>query len=219
MFTLQLPRRVIRVTVALTIVGLVAASPAGAQTITFNGNACVGNTVFPGATYIESGFQFAFAGPQPAIASAAWCSDYEAYAGSAAIFNNFNASTTTLSRVGGGTFSLSSIDLASIQFEGSSGSVQFTGNLFGGGTVTSTKSWSAAGAGASPTFSTSAFDASWTNLSSVVFEQSVHAFQFDNVVLSSSTTTVPEPSTVALMTAGLLALGVATRRNQTGTQS
>jgi hypothetical protein len=199
---------------ATVLVAMLALAPRPARaqtTMTFNANVC-GGTSFAsaGPTYVESGFQLSFTG-DPTTAYAYWCSGNADYPGSPAIFINHPGSTVTLSKVGGGTFSLNSIDMATAYGGGLAGSVLFTGDLFGGGTVTATESWNAA-AGL-PTFQTDVFSSAWTNLTDVYFSQILPYSQFDNVVVNGNVT--PEPATMTLLATGLVGIvGAGLRRRK-----
>ena len=196
---------------------LLFARPAQGQFVmSFDANACTGvsDQSVAVTTYTESGFQLLFGG---GAGYAYWCSGNAAYAGSGAMFNNaINNSLTTLSRIGGGTFTLSSIDLANLFTPGSAGSVVFTGDLQGGGTVTAAEIW--LGAEVAPTFSSDQFGSAWTNLLDVRFTEPATEpqFQFDNIVLNNVVATVtPEPATMSMMAMGLVGIaGVGLRRRQ-----
>lgn len=209
--------------ILLVAVMVIGARPAHAQTtLTFDANACSGTSAgSAGPTYIESGFMLSFTGPNPTDAYAYWCSGNVSYPGSPAIFENWPGSVVTLTKVGGGTFTLTSIDLAPLYNPSvgiaTAGSVLFTGDLFGGGTVTATQSWDAATG--NPTFKTDAFSNAWTNLVDVTFPQgNGHGplFQFDNVVLNGGAeSVVPEPATMTLFATGLVGLvGAGLRRRK-----
>ena len=108
------------------------------------------------------------------------------FTSSAALGVNFDGDTVTLTASGGGFFDLQSIDLA----EASAGapSVTFTGEVFGGGTVTQTFTLDGA-AGAETFFFSSDFD----DVVSVSWDQGTSTqHQFDNIVIDSV-----EPADVA----------------------
>lgn len=107
---------------------------------------------------------------------------------------NDPSATITVSRNDGGTFSIGTISLGGITNLATGGSVLFTGNLFGGGTVQQTFNWS----GFSPMM-TFNFNASFTDLVSLTFAQGdgETAFQFDNMRMAELQP-VPEPFTMAL---------------------
>ena len=101
------------------------------------------------------------------------------FTGSAALVVNFFGDTVTLTASGAGVFDLQSIDLAEIF--GSTPSVTFTGEVFGGGTVTQT--FTLDGLAGAETF---IFSGDFDNVVSVSWDQgtftSVH--QFDNIVIA-----------------------------------
>jgi hypothetical protein len=116
------------------------------------------------------------------------------FPGSTALFNNYSDGTTdlktNLAQVGGGAFSLSSIDLADFENTGNPTTINFTGNIAGGGTVN--QSFATDSLPGLQTFTFSNF----TNLASVDWTVSTGNWvQFDNINVSAATS-VPEPFTV-----------------------
>lgn len=113
---------------------------------------------------------------------------------------------TTFSALGGGTFSLQSVDLGFGPFQHgglTADTTTVTGNLFGGGTVSTTLNVTQA-------FSTHALN--WSNLVSVSFgalNTSSEYLAFDNIVYNTG---VPEPAAWAMMLAGFGLVGSAMRR-------
>jgi hypothetical protein len=137
--------------------------------------------------------------------------------------DNFSGTNSaTISPVGGGLFSLNRISLGESQNDGDpldeATSVQFTGNLFGGGTLMTVRSLDGAwdGPGGVTDFQLETFSG-WTNLTSLVLTglgsgNGQDAFTFDNIQINAA---IPEPSTYALMLAGLGFVGfVANRRRK-----
>jgi hypothetical protein len=119
-----------------------------------------------------------------------WGTQFSGFAGSTALFNNTAATTTNLAQVGGGAFSLSSIDLADLFDAGDPTTINFTGNIAGGGTVS--QSFTTDSLKGLKTFTFSNF----TNLASVDWTVASY-MQFDNINVSAAgTTAVPEPFTV-----------------------
>ena len=127
------------------------------------------------------------------------------------LFEFFAGSTTTLSD-GGTKFSLNSIDLAPVVAGGSGTfTVTFTGTFADSSTVTETFTVNDGTPPALQTFDLSGFD----NVVSVKFTQGTNsgffatqdtAYQFDNVVVSSSAVSTPEPGSLPFVSLGLLGL-------------
>ena len=118
---------------------------------------------------------------------------YFNYTGSIALLEN-HYQDITIAPTLGGTFTLNSIDVANFVIQSASpgaypSSVTFTGNIFGGGTVTQTYNLLA-----EDNLQTVTFGSAWTDLSSVVLTD----VQIDNVVLNNTATT-PEPGSIALL--------------------
>jgi PEP-CTERM motif len=130
------------------------------------------------------------------------------YAGSAGLHERISGGLLTLTRVDGGTFRLTSIDLSVLHPQGTSPAVVFVGTLVGGGTVTQTFTPTLFG------FHTFSFSSAFTNLLSVSWHQGsdeLNAHQFDNIVVSSA---VPEPASVAVFGTGLVGLVAKLRRRR-----
>jgi hypothetical protein len=214
---MRVPTFVVR---GLAAAGIAAAfvPSAEAQVLTFSGNACAGNGLATGpGPYVEAGYQLAF-DPNAANAWAYWCAGSNNYPGSPAIFSNTASGLVTLTKVGGGVFSLNSIDLATAAWGASSGYAVFTGFQTGGGAPLSVNFWQAATG--HPAFTTDTFSG-WDNLIRVDLAQSGPLFQFDNIVLNGgnpvapdeeiapATTVTPEPGTMALLATGLVGLTIA----------
>ena len=109
---------------------------------------------------------------------------------STAVFLNSTLGTTTLTSVDGSTFTLESIDLAEL---GGVGPVTFTGEIFGGGTVTKTFKLDGDSG-----FETLKFGDDFTNLVSVSWDQGtlLTTHQFDNIVLTIGTGAVDDGNDV-----------------------
>ncbi|MEO6145631.1 MAG: PEP-CTERM sorting domain-containing protein [Sulfuriferula sp.] len=175
------------------------AMSASATTISFDSLEQVGGGFQSLTSYNENGFNLSagqFASAQQG--NTAW------YFGSASLFNNYSGGITTLTKIGGGTFDFSAIDLAPVSTMYSPGAtVSFVGNVHGGGSVNT--SFTLNNTYAFQTFLLSGFN----NLDSVTWRQDSPYSQFDNVVLDRS---VPEPASLALFGIGLVGLNAFRRK-------
>jgi hypothetical protein len=191
-------------------------------TLTFNGLTATdaSGVRYVNNGYVESGFRITAVGlaANAEAAFATWTPDSPLfYTGSPALVNNLGPSVD-FAAVSGATFAMNSIGLA--PFLGAFGNpttVMFTGFMAGGGTMTQTVNVP----GARTALTNFAFTG-FTGLTSVRMTVMTPDFepyvQFDNVAftLGAPTNVIPEPSTYALLGAGLLGLaGVARRRRHT----
>ena len=159
-----------------------------------------------GPSYTEAGFNIT------STDLATWCTGAAHYAGPN-MFMNIPGTTGSLTKVGGSTFSINSIDLAHV-YAGSYGaqSFTFTGNVFGGGQVFDT--FTIAAQNGTPVFQTFAFSSGFTNLTSVdLAQQNSNYYQFSNIKLDAVTAT-PEPASMMLVATGLLGVFGVARRKQ-----
>ena len=125
------------------------------------------------------------------------------YQGSTMLFDNTVDGVITFERVDGGSFDLASIDLAALFVGGNVPTVNFTGNLSGGGTVNA--SYTVQNGAGIETFSFAGLG--FNGLSSVTWVQENNFHQFDNIAVVP----VPAPAGLALLGLGGLA---ATRRRR-----
>jgi hypothetical protein len=122
------------------------------------------------------------------------------FAGEIAMFNNENTGTTTLTRDGGATFSVESIDVANILGPGAN-SITFHGAVHGGGTVTESFSFDSFGH-----LTTLSLDNDFENLDSLSFDENGNpSFQFTDLVVDADNA-VPEPAGLAVLGGGLIGL-------------
>jgi hypothetical protein len=157
-----------------------------------------------GTSYSEDGFTVALAGAQ--LFELNTFGTLEArYTGSTAMFNNNADGVISLTKIGGGTFNLFSIDLA--ELDGSfPATVTFTDN--DGDVIAFALDGIAFGA---QTFS---FDSRFLGITSVSWAQTAAFHQFDNICIderSCAIASVPEPGTLALL--GIAGLAAWRRRN------
>ena len=165
--------------------------------------------------YTESGFQFTGFGAAPGAPDefAAYGPDAGIASGPALTLNDPAPSFVDITRVGGGAFSMQSLRLGSFDF--ATTNVSLIGSLVGGGTMTEAcPMLSATGA-----FSTCALTQfagfSFTSMRLASTNQFGEAYVFmDDLTFTPAATTTPEPATIALFGAGLLAVGAAARRRR-----
>jgi hypothetical protein len=181
-----------------------APSPAAATTITFESLANSGNGSYGfSGPYIEAGFQFA----SPSFG--VWRTGGYGYPGSTALFDAVYTGMTTLTQVGGGAFSIASIDLMAFEPNTRAQTLTFTGTRPDNSTVTQTFNVPASGG----TVTENLFlftDPGFLDVVSVTFApQNGPFYQFDNVTVFSE---VPESGgTILLMFGSVAALLVLQR--------
>lgn len=119
------------------------------------------------------------------------------------MFQNTPDGVTVLTKIGGGSFSLESIDLSEVYNQQSYSpiNVTFVGNLSGGGT--SSVSIDLDLIFGNQTFS---FGSAFSDVTSVSWAQTFGYHQFDNLTMDAGNS-VPEPSSLALMALALGGLG------------
>jgi len=138
------------------------------------------------------------------------------------VFGPWNGTTNgrshddvVLTKVGGGSFSISQFDFAG--WDSAEVAFAVTGQYALGGSISQgfTPDGISDGPGGSADFQTFVLAGNWTGLSSVTWDHTGAGtvqglFALDNIVVDSST--VPEPSSLVLLGAGLAALGLAVRK-------
>lgn len=186
------------------LLGAIFASQAQAMVIDFESH----GTDF-GTPIIVDGFQFDFESAGWGVfgpASGACCGVN--YNGTAALFadgdRDGQRANVVMTKVGGGTFDVSALDAAVYWVGAPDGTIELTGTLFGGGTVSAALDVS----GGWQSFS---LGSGFSNLVSLTFQDSMSGaflsapgFGIDNI----NTAPVPEPEAYVLMLLGLGVLGV-----------
>lgn len=155
-----------------------------------------------GYLYEEAGFLLENAGSFPFATFGT--QDTYSYTGSTALFNDNDDGATTLTLVGGGAFSLVSMDLSEMMIGDLAYNVTFSGVTSGGDVVTQEVTLD--GSFGAETFT---FDSSFADVTSVSWANTAGYTQFDNI---SAVAAVPEPETYAMMLAGLGCLAGLRRR-------
>ena len=200
-----------KVLLRILFVGALVFMPAQAGIITFDSHP---NDF--GTPIVDSGFSFAISASGWGVfspTSGACCNVN--YNGTPALFadgDSIGPASVLMTKVGGGVFSVSALD-ASAYWNGASGQIDVIGEISGGGTVTTTltvgSTWASFTLG------------SFNNLVSLTFQDtasggflSAPGLGLDNI--NTSTGSVPEPGSWALITAGLLVLGKFARLRRVG---
>lgn len=186
----------------------IASTTTAAATITFEGHPDDGASV-----QTQDGFTFTFN-------AAGWGIFTDGFVGGGAPYTqngttrlvasgdrNGTRASVTMTRTGGGTFSVQGFDAASM-FPGLTDRMSILGNLSGGGTVSDLIS-------VDDTFDSYAL-AGFAGLDSIVFSDALpgnfreHGFSIDNIIVDGAT--VPEPGSLALF--GFAVAGMAATRSR-----
>ena len=140
------------------------------------------------------------------------------------------AGPVTMSKIGGGTFSLTSFDGAEVFLNSTAAAtggfpnaayIRVVGNVSGGGSVTAYFQLDGIkdGSGGVADFQTFVFGSGWTNLTSAVWSGTLGAgataggasMSFDNIVVDA---VAPEPGTLLLLGSALTGVAISARRRR-----
>ena len=196
---------------SIAVLGACGVVFAGPETMTFQSLAAGGaGTVFQGPTYVEGSFQVKNTSGSSSNAFGSHGIGSSSYAGSTGLFNNFVNGITELTKVGGGSFTLSSIDFAQVfASAGGTSPVNVVGTFSAGGTIAlPTISIVAL---TTPVFMTYNFGSAWTGLSKVTWKQGFRYNQFDNIVVEPENL-IPLPGGAAMAMVGMGVIGIRRRR-------
>jgi len=159
-----------------------------------------------GFSYSANGFTVSHPNSEPFEFTTAETGNTSFYQGSTMLFNNTVNGVITLAQDNGNPFDMDSIDIAALFVGGTNTTVNFTGNLNGGGQVFASFTTSSGTGIETFSFAGLGFD----NLDNMTWiqESSGGTFhQFDNVTVG----VIPAPASLALLGLGGL---VATRRRR-----
>lgn len=201
---------------------IAAAAPLAAQTkIDFEEFASpLDSALFNG--FVSKGFQFSLSLPPSFGCHILGCfgttgSTTAHFAGSTGLFGGLPGWTKTMTKVGGGPFSINSIDVAQSGGGGNTTySILFHGDLIGGGSISQQFSYQTYGV-SQILYTHEVFGAQWTNLADIWWDAGLGTFgngdvQVDNINLDQGVTVAPEPASLALVGSGLLGLALLRRR-------
>jgi len=188
---------------------LAMAGAAGATTITFDSLTNPGEWAVHADTYVEQGFSFDATLRNSGDALYSWGTGSIANADpdGATLSENYDGYGIRVTRAGGGSFALTSFDLANGYNDATGGTVRFS---YTDATGTHDSVLTLADASGLQTFTFN-----YTGVTSFTLFDDV--FQVDNVRVDAQgagTAPVPEPSSYALMLAGLAAAIGLTRRRK-----
>ena len=189
-----------KITAIMAGVALAALTGFAAQAAVVDFENYAGTLVQNGQPIISGGFSFA-----DTFAPGAWNNNPHTDNGTESLIYGFGPNELTMTEVGGGAFSLNSLEAGLAWYTAlTSFVITATGNISGGGTITDTFT---VGYG----YSTHNFSG-FSNLSSVTFTAPSDGYvAVDNINVSGA---VPEPAAWALMLVGFGGLGGALRSSK-----
>lgn len=196
----------------IAVAAALSSAPAFAGNINFN--ALASATTYTPTNIDIDGYTFT---ADPSDTLLIWGSDFASYnadSNGATLSTQSGNQSVTVTRDGGGAFTLASLDLTDVYNSvfGYSGDVAITFNYQGGGSATQTVSLDAL-----PGLQTFTFDQSNLTSFSLAGVSTVNGlFQMDNVRVSAAdAAAVPEAGTWVMMMMGFGLMGAALRRRRT----
>ena len=214
-------RKITRVFAAFATAGILgSAGAAGAATIGFEGIVAPGSAGIPSTPYSEGGYSLtnSLGSPPPGIEGIFDSGFGGINSNGSAVFGWCGSCLPgiklTLTDDAAELFSLTSFEASNLftGFFDPNMTIQVTGHLGAGGTVMQRFAL------AQDIYPTFLLNAGFTGLASVDFEGTPYPtsnlgdFAIDNLIVGSSTTSVAEPGTLAILGIGLLGIGYLRRR-------